>query len=176
MNKASSFWVFIWPRITPNILIILVCLFIKKREIVQFMRKTSRKPNNTTQHASLRDHAPHDRTTLQPKRQKPKPDSMMAKAAIIRSRRSSVHAGPKMAHLPGWRWSCQAKQANSNWQSTKPPRRRPQRGSADNAVDAHSDQSESLCFHPGSPRLEMLREVKELLNDASNEGGNVRQN
>jgi hypothetical protein len=57
----------------------------------------------------------------------------------------------------------------------RPPRRRPQGGSDNDAADAHSDQNRSLGFHPESPRLEAMREVKELLDDASNEGSDVRR-
>lgn len=63
---------------------------------------------------------------------------------------------------------------NHAQRSTRPPRHRLQGGDDDGAADARSSESQSSGFHPESVRLHKTREVKELLDNASNEGSDVR--
>jgi hypothetical protein len=84
---------------------------------------------------------------------------------------SDVHTGPETAHASGQRCSCQAKQAQhclAEYQTSKAP------PDDDDAAEARSSNSQSLGFHNESLRLETTREVKGLLDDASNKGSDVQ--
>jgi hypothetical protein len=62
---------------------------------------------------------------------------------------------------------------NFAYRSARPPS--PQRGDGDDVTDARSGKSQSSDFHLESLRLDTTREVKGLLDDASNEGSNVQR-
>jgi hypothetical protein len=56
----------------------------------------------------------------------------------------------------------------------KLPRQHPQGGIDDADTDALSNKSQILCFDRENLRLKATRQLKELLDDASNEGREVR--